>query len=59
MLYFLSQTAEFLPVFNLFRYITVRTGGAMMTAMLLVFLFGPLIINWLRTRSSESRLVEL
>lgn len=55
MLYFLSQTAEFLPVFNLFRYITVRTGGAMMTAMLLVFLFGPLIINWLRTRQGRGQ----
>tara|TARA_R110002124_G_scaffold48028_3_gene142218 strand:- start:16095 stop:17177 length:1083 start_codon:yes stop_codon:yes gene_type:complete len=55
MLYFLSQTSEFLPVFNLFRYITVRTGGAMMTAMLLVFLFGPLIINWLRSRQGRGQ----
>lgn len=55
MLYFLSQTAEVLPVFNLFRYITVRTGGAMMTAMLLVFLFGPLIINWLRSRQGKGQ----
>lgn len=55
MLYFLSQTADVLPVFNLFRYITVRTGGAMMTAMLLVFLFGPLIINWLRSRQGKGQ----
>ena len=26
---------------NLFRYITFRTGGAVMTALLFVFLFGP------------------
>lgn len=55
MFYFLSQTAETLPVFNLFRYITVRTGGAMMTAMLLVFLFGPLIITWLRNRQGKGQ----
>ncbi|MEP0519820.1 MAG: phospho-N-acetylmuramoyl-pentapeptide-transferase [Hyphomicrobiales bacterium] len=55
MFYFLSQTAEVLPIFNLFRYITVRTGGAMVTAMLLVFLFGPLIINWLRNRQGKGQ----
>ncbi len=28
-------------VLNVFRYITFRTGGAMMTALVFVFLFGP------------------
>ncbi|MEC8370856.1 MAG: phospho-N-acetylmuramoyl-pentapeptide-transferase, partial [Pseudomonadota bacterium] len=32
-------------VFNLFRYLTFRTGGAIMTALLVSFLFGPSIIN--------------
>ena len=36
-------------VFNLFRYLTFRTGGAIMTALLVSFLFGPSIINWLKS----------
>ena len=35
-------------VFNLFRYITFRAGGAFMTALLFSFIFGRPIINWLR-----------
>ena len=36
-------------MFNLFRYITFRTGGAIMTALLLSFLLGPSVIAWLRS----------
>lgn len=35
--------------FNLFRYITFRAAGAMVTALVLSFLLGPSIIRWLRT----------
>ncbi len=35
-------------VFNLFRYITFRAGGAFMTALIFGFLFGPSIIKTLR-----------
>jgi phospho-N-acetylmuramoyl-pentapeptide-transferase len=35
-------------VFNLFRYITFRAGGAFMTALLFGFVFGPSIIRTLR-----------
>jgi phospho-N-acetylmuramoyl-pentapeptide-transferase len=35
-------------VFNLFRYITFRTAGAMVTSLLLSFLLGPWIIRRLR-----------
>ncbi|MDH3666302.1 MAG: phospho-N-acetylmuramoyl-pentapeptide-transferase [Paracoccaceae bacterium] len=35
-------------VFNLFRYITFRAGGAFMTSLLFAFTFGRPIINWLR-----------
>jgi phospho-N-acetylmuramoyl-pentapeptide-transferase len=38
------------PTLNLFRYITFRTGGAMITAMLIVFLLGPWIISHLKIR---------
>ena len=36
-------------IFNLFRYLTFRTGGAIMTALLVSFVFGGTIINWLKT----------
>ena len=34
--------------FNLFNYVTVRAAGAMITAVIISFLLGPAIINWLR-----------
>ena len=34
--------------FNLFRYITFRAAGAMATALLIAFVFGPSLIRWLR-----------
>ena len=50
MLYFLGQLGESLTVFNVFRYITFRTAGAVVTALFFVFLFGPQIIAGLRVR---------
>lgn len=35
--------------FNLFRYITFRTGGAIMTALILSFIIGPRMIVWLKS----------
>jgi phospho-N-acetylmuramoyl-pentapeptide-transferase len=34
--------------FNLFRYITFRAAGAMVTALFMAFVMGPAIIRWLR-----------
>ena len=48
----LSNTVPGLGMFrgflNVFRYITFRTGGAMVTGALFVFLFGPWIIDHLQ-----------
>jgi phospho-N-acetylmuramoyl-pentapeptide-transferase len=41
--------AEF-QVFNLFRYLTFRTGGAMMTALIISFVMGPAFIRWLKSK---------
>ncbi|MCF6326422.1 MAG: phospho-N-acetylmuramoyl-pentapeptide-transferase [Devosiaceae bacterium] len=41
MFYFLEQLGDGFGVFNIFRYITFRTGGAVVTAMFFVLLFGP------------------
>ena len=49
MLYVLTRPfADQFILFNLFRYITFRTGGAVITALLFVFLFGQNIIDRLR-----------
>jgi phospho-N-acetylmuramoyl-pentapeptide-transferase len=42
-------------VFNVFRYLTVRTGGALLTALVFVFLFGPWIIDHLRLRQGKGQ----
>src|SRR5580698_5277820 len=48
MLYWLVEFSDKLSVLNVFRYITFRTGGAVITALLFVFLFGQHIIDRLR-----------
>ena len=55
MLYLLGQLSDVAPGFNVFRYITFRTGGAIMTALMVVFLFGPLLINQLRLRQGKGQ----
>jgi len=39
---------EHYHVFNVFRYITFRFALAIMTALLISFAFGPMVIRWLR-----------
>ncbi|MGB2931781.1 MAG: phospho-N-acetylmuramoyl-pentapeptide-transferase [Methyloceanibacter sp.] len=55
MLYWLAELAGDLSVLNIFRYITFRTGGALLTALLFVFLFGPQIIRSLRVRQGKGQ----
>jgi phospho-N-acetylmuramoyl-pentapeptide-transferase len=55
MLYLLGDFSDHSQVFNLFRYITFRTGGAVMTAMLVVFLLGPSLIQSLRVRQGKGQ----
>lgn len=55
MLYWLSQFSDTLGVLNVFRYITFRTGGAVITALLFVFLFGPMIIEKLRLSQGKGQ----
>ncbi|GBD44645.1 Phospho-N-acetylmuramoyl-pentapeptide-transferase [bacterium HR40] len=44
----LYPLADQIGAFNVFRYLTFRTGGAVMTALFLSFLLGPPLIRWLR-----------
>ena len=55
MFYFLGEFADQISALNVFRYITFRTGGAIMTALFFVFLFGPRIINSLRLRQGHGQ----
>jgi phospho-N-acetylmuramoyl-pentapeptide-transferase len=48
MLYWLVDLSDKLSVLNVFRYITFRTGGAVITALVFVFLFGQFMIDRLR-----------
>ena len=43
------------PVLNVFRYITFRTGGAVVTAMLIAFVFGPGMISWMRRKQGKGQ----
>ena len=41
--------------FNLFRYITFRTGGAVLTALIISFVIGPALIRWLKKKQGEGQ----
>ena len=55
MLYWLVDLSDKVTVLNVFRYITFRTGGAVITALLFVFLFGPAIIGRLRSLQGKGQ----
>lgn len=42
-------------VLNVFRYITFRTGGAVLTALLISFVAGPHVIRWLRSKQGAGQ----
>ena len=51
----LFPLADDYQIFNLFRYLTFRTGGAVMTALVISFLIGPAVINWLRAQQRDGQ----
>src|SRR5665648_93385 len=55
MLFWLAELAPEIAALNIFRYITFRTGGAVITALLFVFLFGPRVIRSLRVRQGKGQ----
>ena len=55
MLYWLTQFSDGGDIFNLFRYITFRAGGAFLTALVFGFIFGPPLINVLRRRQGKGQ----
>jgi phospho-N-acetylmuramoyl-pentapeptide-transferase len=55
MLYALATFSDQIAPLNVFRYITFRTGGAIMTGLLFVFLFGPAMIDLLRVKQGKGQ----
>ncbi|APZ51524.1 phospho-N-acetylmuramoyl-pentapeptide-transferase [Salipiger abyssi] len=55
MLYWLTELSDGGDLFNLFRYITFRAGGAFLTALIFGFLFGRPLIDVLRKRQGKGQ----
>lgn len=55
MFYWLTDLVGTIPGINVFRYITFRTGGAIVTGALFVFMFGPWIIDHLRLAQGKGQ----
>ncbi len=53
--YFLTPLADDFQLFNVFRYLTFRTGGAIMTALLISFVLGPSLIKWMRQKQGRGQ----
>jgi len=51
----LAPLGEDIILFNLFNYITFRTGGAIMTATLIGFIIGPAVIKWLKSKQGAGQ----
>jgi len=49
----LTRYADDFQFFNLFNYITFRVGGALMTSMIIAFILGPRMINFLRSKQGK------
>jgi phospho-N-acetylmuramoyl-pentapeptide-transferase len=41
--------------FRLFQYLTFRTGAATVTALLIAWLIGPVVIRWLRSKQPQGQ----
>jgi len=55
MLYWISSFSDTVSVLNVFRYLTVRTGGATVTGLIFVFWLGPTIIDLLRLKQGKGQ----
>lgn len=55
MFYLLAQWLEFEGVFNVFRYLSFRSGAAISTSLFIGLLIGPKFINMLRMRQGKGQ----
>src|SRR6202051_3821959 len=59
MFYWLTELSDKISFLNVFRYITFRTGGSIVTALVFVFLFGGPIIDLLRLKQGKGQPIRL
>ena len=60
MLYEIARPlAEHFLLFNLFRYITFRSGAACLTALVVSFWLGPKLIRWLKSVQCQGQPIRL
>lgn len=57
MLYYLSLLTEMdqLAFFRLFKYLSFRSLAAVVTALMIAFLFNPLLIRWLKVKQGKGQ----
>jgi phospho-N-acetylmuramoyl-pentapeptide-transferase len=55
----LYPLADQVGFFNLFKYLTFRSGGAVMTALIVAFVAGPGLIRWLRSKQKQGQPIRL
>src|SRR5271154_760682 len=55
MLYFLYPLSDQFHALNVLRYITFRSGGAVVTALLISFVTGPRLIAWLKSKQGDGQ----
>jgi phospho-N-acetylmuramoyl-pentapeptide-transferase len=51
----LTPLADEFIIFNVFRYLTFRSGAAVLTALFICFLLGPRVIAWLKSKQREGQ----
>lgn len=51
----LTPLADDYIAFNLFRYLTFRTGGAILTALVICLTIGPPMISWFKTLQDQGQ----
>ena len=55
LIYLMNALVDQFPVLNVLRYITFRTGGSIMTALILSFMAGPGVIRWLKSKQKKGQ----
>jgi phospho-N-acetylmuramoyl-pentapeptide-transferase len=55
----LAPLADEVQLFNLFRYLTFRSGGAVLTALVISFILGPVVIRWLKSKQGEGQPIRI
>ena len=55
MFYHLAEAFDFAGIWNLFRYITFRSGAGVMTALAIGLFIGPRMIRWLASKQGHGQ----